>query len=156
MRRLLASIFCPSFSRDAKRSAVALRFASRLNDLLAWSSALRYSRVQGDRLEATSAGAIMSVNCPYCGHAIKLKTVRMGQFQPKCAHCQRVFLLVVSGEVERPQMAALPVAAGEGSGQAVNVTAPAPAEAPQSGDADFSVVSAALVTPAARAEVPDV
>jgi serine/threonine protein kinase len=102
----------------------------------------------------------MSVNCPYCGHTIKLKTVRMGRFQPKCGHCQQVFLLVISGEAERPQMAALPVAASEGTAASlpqpaaspVNVTAPAPAEASSPGDADFSVVSAALVTPVSAAQ----
>jgi serine/threonine protein kinase len=87
----------------------------------------------------------MSVNCPYCGHALKLRGMRPGRFQPKCPGCARVFLLEISGgDAPRLHVAALSAATPEAT--AVPGT-------PEANSSDFSVVADA-VAPAAPPAVP--
>ena len=102
----------------------------------------------------------MSVNCPYCSHAIKLKSTRAGRFQPRCPGCGRAFLLVVSADVPPGlQVASLPVKSAPvspGPEATAGLLAVPPAALPEATAApgtvgidssDFSVAAAAVVGP---------
>ena len=37
----------------------------------------------------------MRISCPYCGHGMKIKNARPGEYKPKCGKCDERFLLTV-------------------------------------------------------------
>ena len=40
----------------------------------------------------------MSIECPACRHALKLKAVKAGRYTPRCPHCGRTFALLATAE----------------------------------------------------------
>jgi len=40
----------------------------------------------------------MGISCPYCGHGMKIKNARPGEYKPKCGKCAARFSLTVPAE----------------------------------------------------------
>ncbi len=107
----------------------------------------------------------MHIVCPYCEHGMHVKTLRAGQFHPRCAKCARTFEVVITLDPEPRSTTARmpePVPAAPRAVQVLsddpNATTPPaspPPEAtiaPEPGapvNADFSVAASLVATPSA-------
>lgn len=47
-------------------------------------------------------GALMSVQCPYCQHKMRVKGAHAGRFLPACDRCGDTFMLVVPADPDAP------------------------------------------------------
>ena len=85
----------------------------------------------------------MSVECPACGHVLKLKSARAGRYTPCCPHCGRSFLLLVSGEGDHLHCAASLLPEKEAPPQAIPAGMAPTVAGSDAGPADFELDSAA-------------
>ena len=52
----------------------------------------------------TSPGTSVEINCPHCGHTIRIKRIKPGKHRPACPACERAFSLSLASEDAEPEI----------------------------------------------------